>query len=69
MSSKLARDSKVKLLTGKYKGKEGWLGCIVEPHHLSSCKIRWEVYHQTGLGWRTLLVNEDNLQPVVTELL
>jgi hypothetical protein len=61
MSSKLTRDSKVKLLTGKYKGKEGWVGCIVASHHLSSWD-RWEVYHQTGLGWKTLLINENNLE-------
>lgn len=53
---------KVKLLTGKYKGKEDYLGCKVNPHHLSSCKTRWEVYHQTGRGWKTLLMNEDNLE-------
>lgn len=55
---------KVKLLTGKYKGKEGILGYKVEPHHLSSCKERWEVYHQTGLGWRTLLMNSNNLEVI-----
>jgi len=46
--------------TGKYTGYYGNVCCYVNPHHLSN-KGRVQVRTQSGLGWVTLLINEDNL--------
>lgn len=51
----------VTLLTGKYKGLSCTPVCYVDPHTLSSDR-RVQVRVQTGLGWRTLLVNFKNLK-------
>ena len=53
----------VRLLTGKYKGFEAIPICYVDSHPLSS-DIRVQVRVQTGVGWRTLLVNYNNLEVV-----
>ena len=53
-------NNRVSILTGKYKGKIGYTVCYTKPHPLSSTR-RLQVKVQTGLGWKTLLINEDNL--------
>lgn len=54
---------KVDLLVGKYKGKPSYFICWTEKHKLSS-KRRAQIRVQTGLGWKTLLVNEGNFKEV-----
>lgn len=51
----------VKILSGKYKGKEGVFVCWTDKHPLSSQR-RAQIKHQTGFGWITLLINEDNFR-------
>lgn len=53
--------STVTLLTGKYKGKPAYFDCWTKPHPLSD-KKRACISVQTGLGWKTVLVNEDNFK-------
>jgi hypothetical protein len=60
--SKFRAQDYVYLLTGKYQGFEGIVVCYTEPHPQSSHK-RLQIKVQTGLGWKTLLVNEDNMEP------
>lgn len=55
----MTREKKVKLNTGKYKGRFGWFICWTDKHPLSSSK-RAQIQVQTGMGWVTLLVNENN---------
>lgn len=53
----------VKLLTGKYTGKIGYFICWTTSHHLSD-KKRAQIRVQTGLGWKTVLVNSGNFKEV-----
>ncbi|QHZ59854.1 hypothetical protein HWD03_gp123 [Alteromonas phage vB_AmeM_PT11-V22] len=55
---------RVTLLTGKYKGLSCIPVCYVVSHPLSSDK-RVQVKVQTGLGWKTLLVNFKNLKVIM----
>lgn len=48
-------------ITGKYKGKVGYVVCYTKKHQLSS-ELRLQVRVQTGLGWVTLLLNENNIE-------
>ncbi|AUR92305.1 hypothetical protein NVP1170O_192 [Vibrio phage 1.170.O._10N.261.52.C3] len=52
------------VLTGKYKGYEGYLLHKSEPHPLSS-KDRYAVRLQSGLGWVTILLNEGNFKELL----
>lgn len=63
LDDKFKRGSEVKLLSGKYKGLVGSIECYVDRHYLSD-KNRLQVKVQTGNGFKTLLVNEDNLEIV-----
>lgn len=58
--TKFEVSQEVLILTGKYNSYYGYVCCYVEPHKLSS-KPRVQVRVQTGDGWRTLLINEENL--------
>lgn len=57
--SVIEREVPVKLLTGKYRDRRAVFICWTKKHPLSS-KRRAQVQVQTGLGWKTLLVNEGN---------
>lgn len=59
----IKREAPVDLLTGKYKGRYAVFICWTEKHPLSS-KRRAQLQVQTGLGWKTLLVNEGNFKEV-----
>lgn len=56
---KINKEAKVKVNTGKYKGKDGYFICWTGKHPLSSQR-RAQIQVQTGLGWITLLINENN---------
>ena len=60
MKNLFSMNNEVTILTGKYKGKKGHTVCYTKPHQLSSEK-RLQVKVQTGSGWKTLLINENNL--------
>ena len=57
----MLKDTKVKILSGKYKGNYGIFICWTEPHKFSN-KRAAQVKYQTGLGWRTLVLNENNIE-------
>lgn len=53
-------NTKVKILTGRYTGYTGYVVCYTDRHKLSSYD-RLQVSVQTGMGWKTLLMNENNI--------
>lgn len=59
--NKFKMKDKVTPLTGKYKDKVGYVVCYTKKHQLSS-EMRLQVKVQTGLGWITLLLNENNIK-------
>lgn len=55
---------KYKLLTGKYKGKVGYFMHYTKPFYLNNHTLI-AVRVQTGMGWKTLLFNPDNLEEII----
>ena len=51
----------VLILSGKYKGKRGYVMYLSTPAS-RSVKNRYAVRLQSGRGWVTILINEDNLE-------
>ncbi len=51
----------VHLNIGKYKGRFSTFLCWTARHHLSS-ERRAQIRVQTGLGFKTVLVNESNFE-------
>jgi hypothetical protein len=58
---KFLTGDKVVILRGKYAGKTGVFYCFVNKHHLSD-KQRLQVSVQSGMGWKTLLLNETGVK-------
>ncbi len=55
--TKYKEGDKVVILRGKYAGEIGVFYCFINKHHLSD-ERRLQVSVQSGMGWKTLLLNE-----------